>query len=102
MNDDEIFAAIADERRTLADQVSTLTDEGGALDAALDLAQRISTNGPLAVAASKRIIVESRGWPHDERFDLQTPYVEAVFDSEDAREGARAFAEKRAARWTGR
>ncbi|MFF5263804.1 crotonase/enoyl-CoA hydratase family protein [Actinomadura viridis] len=81
--------------------VGTLTDAGGALDAALALARTIAANGPLAVAASKRIIVESRAWPREERFTRQQPYVDEVFASEDAQEGARAFAEKRPAHWTG-
>jgi enoyl-CoA hydratase len=81
--------------------VNTLTDEGGALDAALALARTIAANGPLAVAASKRIIVESRAWPRDERFARQQPYVDEVFASGDAQEGARAFTEKRPADWTG-
>ncbi|SNR55574.1 crotonase/enoyl-CoA hydratase family protein [Actinomadura mexicana] len=81
--------------------VGTLTGTGGALDAALALARRIAANGPMAVAASKRIIVESRAWPHEERFARQQPYVDEVFASNDAREGARAFAEKRPAAWTG-
>ncbi len=81
--------------------VSRLTDEGGALDAALALARTIAANGPLAVATSKQIIVESRTWPRGERFARQQPYVDEVLDSNDAREGARAFAEKRPAAWTG-
>ncbi|WP_122817797.1 crotonase/enoyl-CoA hydratase family protein [Nocardioides pantholopis] len=82
--------------------VSQLTDDGETLDAALQLAERIAVNGPLAVAASKRILVESRGWAPADRFDSQRPLVDEVFASEDAQEGARAFAEKRPARWSGR
>lgn len=82
--------------------VNVLTDDGGALDGALELARRISANGPLAVAASKRILYESRTWPHAERFQRQRPIVDAVFSSQDAQEGARAFAEKRAPVWQGR
>jgi enoyl-CoA hydratase len=82
--------------------VGTLTAEGDALTAALDLAGRIAANGPLAVAASKQIMVESRGWPRPERFERQQPLVDEVFASSDAQEGARAFAEKRAPQWSGR
>lgn len=82
--------------------VSRLTPEGETLAAAMELAERIAVNGPLAVAASKRILVESRGWARSERFDAQRPYVDEVFASEDAQEGARAFAEKRPAQWSGR
>jgi enoyl-CoA hydratase len=81
--------------------VSSLTEAGGALGGALEIASRIASNGPLAVAASKRILVESRGWPRAERFDRQRPYVDEIFNSQDAQEGARAFAEKRAPHWTG-
>jgi enoyl-CoA hydratase len=82
--------------------VGTLAEEGDALEAALELAGRIAANGPLAVAASKQIMVESRGWPRAERFERQRPYVDEVFASEDAQEGARAFSEKRAPRWQGK
>lgn len=82
--------------------VGTLTEDGQALDRAVQLAARIAANGPLAVAASKQILVQSRGWPREERFGRQQPLVDAVFDSADAQEGARAFAEKRPPVWTGR
>ena len=42
--------------------VNVLAEPGRALDAAIALAEKITANGPLAVAATKRIIVESRGW----------------------------------------
>lgn len=82
--------------------VNSLTDDGHALSTALELAERIAANGPLAVAASKRIMSESRGWPRDERFVRQRPLVDEVLASADAQEGARAFAEKRPAAWAGR
>jgi enoyl-CoA hydratase len=81
--------------------VNTLTEPGGALDAALGLAERITANGPLAVAATKRVITESRGWRPDEMFREQWKILGPVFLSNDAREGAVAFAEKRPPRWTG-
>jgi enoyl-CoA hydratase/carnithine racemase len=71
------------------------------LDAALALAARITPNGPLAVATTKQILdfacehsVED-GWPY------QADLLPAVFTSNDAREGATAFAQKRAPKWTG-
>jgi enoyl-CoA hydratase len=82
--------------------VNRLTPKGGALDEALGLARAIAANGPLAVAASKRIIVEAPDWPAAERFDRQREINEPVRSSEDAREGATAFKEKRAPRWQGR
>ncbi len=82
--------------------VNRLTEPGGALDAALELAQTIAANGPLALTASKRILVESVDWPDSEFFARQNEIVGPVMTSEDAREGATAFAEKRAPVWQGR
>jgi enoyl-CoA hydratase len=82
--------------------VNRLTDPGGALDAALELAAVIAANGPLAVRATKRILSESPAWPADEAFERQRAISEPVRASEDAREGALAFKEKRAPRWQGR
>ncbi len=81
--------------------INTVT-EGAALDGAKALAARIVANGPLAVKVSKQIIKESRGWPMDERYDRQGKLIAPVFVSEDAREGAAAFAEKRAPNWKGK
>ena len=75
---------------------------GSALDGAKELASKIVANGPLAVKVSKAIIKESRGWPMDERYERQTQLIAPVFVSEDAREGAAAFAEKRAPNWKGK
>jgi enoyl-CoA hydratase len=74
---------------------------GDALDAAIALAEKITANGPLAVAATKRIITESRGWSRDTRFTEQIKILAPVFAFNDAKEGAIAFAEKRPPRWTG-
>ena len=81
--------------------INRLTPEGGALDAALELAAKIAANGPLAVAASKRIIAESGDWTVAQMWDKQAALIAQVMNSADAQEGARAFAEKRAPRWTG-
>jgi enoyl-CoA hydratase len=81
--------------------VNVVTEPGHALEEAIELAERITANGPLAVAATKRIIVESRGWsPEDQRRE-QMKIILPVFGSNDAKEGAIAFAEKRAPNWTG-
>ncbi len=57
---------------------------------------------PLAVAATKEIIVRSADWSSDEAFAKQMEIMAPVFTSEDAREGATAFAEKRPPVWKGR
>ncbi|MEY3657311.1 MAG: hypothetical protein RLZZ561_1821 [Pseudomonadota bacterium] len=74
---------------------------GVALDGALELAQAISANGPLAVAASKQVIREQQDWSQAEQWAKQYELTAAVFSSNDAREGAAAFAQKRAPNWTG-
>lgn len=89
------------ERACALGLVSALAEPGAALEAAIALAERITANGPLAVAATKRIIVESRGWHPGDMFAEQLKIMLPVFGSKDAREGAVAFAEKRAPRWTG-
>ena len=82
--------------------VNRLTAPGGALDGARELAARIGANGPLAVRASKQVIVSSPDWNSAERWERQAEILGPVLSSEDAREGAAAFAEKRAPVWKGR
>ena len=90
------------ERMAEVGLVSRLVEPGSAVDAALELAGAIAANGPLAVAASKRILVEAPGWAEDELWERQAEIADPVRESEDAREGSLAFAEKRAAVWRGR
>lgn len=68
---------------------------------ALELAEQIAANAPLALAATKRVMVESRDWTLDEAFARQEVYIDPVRRSRDALEGAVSFAEKRPAHWTG-
>jgi enoyl-CoA hydratase len=81
--------------------VNVLTEPGGALDGAIELAERITANGPLAIATTKEIFVKSPGWSEDEMWKKQLEYIIPIFSSNDAKEGALAFAEKRAPNWTG-
>jgi enoyl-CoA hydratase len=82
--------------------VNRLADPGQALDVALQLAETVAANGPLALAATKRIMVESADWPDGEFFERQREISDPVFASEDAREGATAFSERRDPVWKGR
>ena len=93
---------ISAERAYELGMINRLAEPGAAVEQALELAGTIAANGPLALAATKRVIVESVDWPESEFFDRQREISDPVYDSDDAREGATAFAEKRAPVWQGR
>jgi enoyl-CoA hydratase len=82
--------------------VNALAEPGEALEGARQLAARIAVNGPLAVAATKQIITQQQDWDSGDAWARQDAIMRPVFLSEDAREGALAFAEKRAPAWKGR
>jgi enoyl-CoA hydratase len=88
-------------RLAAAGLVSKLVPAGQALDAAVELAGKVALGAPLALAATKRVIVESADWPAGEAFARQGEIIGPVFGSKDAMEGATAFAEKRAPAWRG-
>lgn len=92
---------ISAEAAARAGLVNRLVKPGTAREAALQMASAIAGNGPLAVAASRRILLESRDWSAGEEFDRQREISLPVRDSADAREGALAFKEKREPRWVG-
>jgi enoyl-CoA hydratase len=81
--------------------VNEIVSAGEALAAARDLAGRIAQGGPLALAATKKIVVESADWDSASAFARQGEIIGPVFASADAREGAMAFAEKRPPNWRG-
>lgn len=79
--------------------VNALTDPGDALPGALDIASRIALNAPLALEATKAVLEAQYDWTEDTFWDRQSVITEPVLDSADAAEGARAFVERRPARW---
>lgn len=93
---------ISAERAAALGLVNQVTESGKALDAALELAQRIAVNAPLSLAASKRIIDESPDWSTDVAFTRQLEVSGSALSSEDAAEGVLAFAQKRTPEWKGR
>jgi enoyl-CoA hydratase len=82
--------------------VNHVVEDGQALPAAIALAERIAANGPLALIATKQIANGGGDWPAEQRWDEMAALIGPVFTSADAREGARAFAEKRPPVWQGR
>lgn len=90
------------ERMSELGLINRLVADGDALGTALGLAREIAANGPLAVAASKRIIEESADWSEERSWIEQDKIARPVSGSADAREGATAFAEKRPPVWQGR
>lgn len=82
--------------------VCRLAEPGKAAEVALELANTIAKNAPLAVTASKQIMRQSRGMNEADAWKVQDPYAGKVFGSKDAIEGATAFAEKREPKWSGK
>jgi len=75
--------------------IGYVVPDGQALDRALEIAAAIAANGPIAVRAILQVIRDTEGMPENEAFALEAKAGMAVFASEDAKEGPRAFAEKR-------
>ncbi len=73
--------------------------EGPSIEGAKELARAIAANGPLALIASKAVIRQSHTWSDEEMWTKQNAHTMAVYVSEEAREGAAAFAEKRNTNW---
>ena len=83
--------------------VNEVSEPGRSLEAAIDLAQRVARNAPLAVEATKRLV--HRAHSADDSWDSafwrrNDDELSTLLHTEDAREGARAFAERRDPRWT--
>jgi enoyl-CoA hydratase len=72
------------------------------MDVAYDYAERIAANAPLAVYATKQSAVEGLALDLESAYANETQHSDRVFETEDAKEGPRAFAEKRPPRWQAR
>ena len=81
--------------------VARLTEPGDAVATAMQLAERVARNAPLAVAASKQLVSQAPGATEEEFWELQKQHYGVVFGSNDSKEGPKAFAEKRPPAWTG-
>jgi enoyl-CoA hydratase len=75
--------------------IGHVVPDGQALAKALEIAEVIAANGPVAVRAILRAIRETEGMAEDDAFKVEARTGMAVFGSDDAKEGPRAFAEKR-------
>jgi enoyl-CoA hydratase len=82
--------------------INRVVESGRALGTAIDFARRIALGGPLALSKAKEVIVRSNGLPLEEAFQIESRAGKEIGRSQDAREGPRAFMEKREPIFVGR
>jgi enoyl-CoA hydratase len=82
--------------------INQIVPKEGLLDSALDVARRIAANAPLAVQATKESVLRGLAMDYEAALDLENELAQRIFATEDAKEGPKAFAEKRAPVWQGR
>lgn len=94
-------APLSAERAYALGFVNELTEAGGALEGALMIARKIAENGPLAVALSRQVMEDTVFLDEAAAWKISREVVARNFASHDAREGPRAFAERRRPEWKG-
>jgi len=90
------------ERALALGLVNEIVPEDELAERATDWARRITANAPLAVQATKESVIRGLSVSLEEAYAIETELSRKVFQSDDAKEGPKAFAEKRSPRWTGR
>ena len=94
--------AVPAERAPELGPLNEIVAEDGLLERAHAGARRITANAPLAVQATKESVLRGLGLSLEEAYRLESGFAKRVFQSEDAKEGPRAFAEKRPPQWKSR
>ena len=82
--------------------INRVVDDGKALAGAREVAAQIAENGPVSLLAIKRSVLASQGLPEKEALALELEIGQAVFETEDAKEGPAAFVAKRKPQFKGR
>jgi len=82
--------------------VNEIVEEDKLLEKAYEWARRITVNAPIAVHATKESVMRALALPLEEAYRVESEMSKRVFQTEDAKEGPKAFAEKRAPKWSGK